>query len=124
MEDPRKLVKKQKLMIKILKYLPALMAALYLVNTILGYFNIDMTIISLISGVSLLPLIFLYVASYALGFCSYHRMFLHYIAVSDSVLWAITFLEITLSTYTIFLIMMLIAGVSMFIILYLWLKKK
>lgn len=122
--DMRKLVRWNHIMIKVLKVLPVIMGLLYFINIILGYFGISMLFISLLSGVSLLPLIFLYIASYALGFCNYHRMFLHYIATSDFILYLISFIGITLSTYYIFLIMMVLAGVFLFIILYQWLHKK
>lgn len=35
--------------------------------------------LSYIGGISVIPLIFLYLASYMFRFCEYHRMFLHYI---------------------------------------------
>lgn len=123
MKNQRKLVMWHKLMIKVLKILPMLIALLYFINTILGYYGINMDIISLLSGVSILPLLFLYIASYALGFCNYHRMFLHYVAVSDFMLWIITFSEISISIYNTFFLLMVIAGISLFIILYQWLKS-
>lgn len=123
MKNQRKLVMWHKLMIKVLKILPMLIALLYFINTILGYYGINMDIISLLSGVSILPLLFLYIASYALGFCNYHRMFLHYVAVSDFMLWIITFSEISISIYNTFFLLMVIAGIPLFIILYQWLKS-
>lgn len=123
MKNQRKLVMWHKLMIKVLKILPMLIALLYFINTILGYYGINMDIISLLSGVSILPLLFLYIASYALGFCNYHRMFLHYVAASDFMLWIITFSEISISIYNTFFLLMVIAGISLFIILYQWLKS-
>ena len=35
--------------------------------------------LSYIGGISVIPLVFLYLASYMFRFCEYHRMFLHYI---------------------------------------------
>ena len=69
--------------IGLLRVLPMLLAFIYVLNTILSYFNIDILLPSILGGISLLPLLFLYVSSYAFKFCSYHRMFLHYIVIVD-----------------------------------------
>ena len=67
----------------LLRILPMLLAFIYVLNTILSYFNIDILLPSILGGMSLLPLLFLYISSYAFKFCSYHRMFLHYIVIVD-----------------------------------------
>lgn len=69
--------------IGLLRILPMLLAFIYVLNTTLSYFNIDILLPSILGGMSLLPLLFLYVSSYAFKFCSYHRMFLHYIVIVD-----------------------------------------
>lgn len=78
---------KSKLLHKIelilLKFIPMLLAFISLSNTILSYFNIDSALFSYIGGVSLLPLIFLYLSSYVFKFCEYHRMFLHYVVITN-----------------------------------------
>ena len=67
------------------RVIPVIMAAVCLLNTLLSYFYIDLPILSYIGGVSLFPLLFFYFASYALQFCSYHRLPLHYVTVN----WAL-----------------------------------
>ena len=67
----------------LLKVLPMIIAAFYMLNTGLSYFYIDNLFISNIAGISLLPILFLYISSYVFRFCSYHRMFLHYIVTDD-----------------------------------------
>ena len=67
----------------LLKVLPMIIALFYLINTVTSYFNMDIPILSSIAGLSIIPLIFIYVSSYAFKFCEYHRMFLHYIVVND-----------------------------------------
>ena len=52
-------------------------------NSILSYLDIDVVILNYIGGVSILPLIFLYLSSYVFKFCEYHRMFLHYLLITD-----------------------------------------
>ena len=59
-----------------------LLAFITLLNSILSYFNIDLVILSYIGGVSLIPILFIYITSYTFKFCEYHRMFLHYIVVT------------------------------------------
>ena len=67
----------------LLKALPMIIALFYLINTVTSYFNMDIPILSSIAGLSIIPLIFIYVSSYAFKFCEYHRIFLHYIVIND-----------------------------------------
>ena len=64
-----------KVTVIVLKILPILLAFITLLNSILSYFNIDLVILSYIGGVSLITILFIYVASYTFKFCEYHRMF-------------------------------------------------
>lgn len=112
-----------KIEIVLLKVIPMLLAGIYLSNTILSYvFNIDLTILSYIGGVSFLPLVFLYVSSYAFKFCKYHRMFLHYITINESINAIDTHIGIPISDMHYFCLQMIIFGISLFIILYLYVK--
>lgn len=67
-----------------------LLAFITLLNSILSYFNIDLVILSYIGGVSLIPILFIYITSYTFKFCEYHRMFLHYIVVT----WIINIIDL------------------------------
>ena len=64
------------------KMIPMLLALCCLCNSILSYFNLDVCVLSYIGGISVIPLVFLYLASYMFRFCEYHRMFLHYIVIT------------------------------------------
>lgn len=72
-----------KIFLLILKYLPILLGVCYMINTFLYYIGIDIAILSILSGVLILPLIFILIASFVFHFCLYHRIFLYYIAFSD-----------------------------------------
>ena len=100
------------------------LAMLAVLNTTLSYFYIDLTILSYIGGVSVLSLAFFYLASYVFKFCEYHRMFLHYITLN----WVLNIVDyywgIPISDKGMFLIYMVITGIFLFIILYLYLKTK
>ena len=50
-----------------LKILPMLLAFITLLNSILSYFNIDLVILSYIGEVSLITILFIYIASYTLN---------------------------------------------------------
>lgn len=113
-----------KLELYLIKIIPMLMAGIYLLNTILSYFTIDIPVLSYISGTSLFNLIFLYLSSIVFKFCKYHRMFIHYITIN----WVLNiidyYIRIPISNRDLFLRYMIIAGISLFIILYLYIKRK
>ena len=102
-----------------LKIIPMLLAAITLLNQVLSFFYIDWEILSYIGGISLLPMAFLYLASYCFKFCSYHRMFLHYIVVCNILTAYDYYVGIPISGVALLLINLIIAGVFLFIILYL-----
>ena len=112
-----------KVTVIVLKILPILLAFITLLNSILSYFNIDLVILSYIGGVSLITILFIYVASYTFRFCEYHRIFLHYIVVT----WIINILDlyigIPINDLEYLCLQMIVAGISLFIILYFYLKR-
>ena len=95
-----------------------LLALTALLNTLLSYFDIDVPLLSYIGGISLLPLLFLYLSSYVFKFCEYHRMFLHYVSVN----WILNIIDyywgIPVSNKSLFLLYMVITGIFLFLILY------
>ena len=115
MEDTKRLYKVE---ICFLKVIPMLLALTALLNTLLSYFDIDAPLLSYIGGISLLPLLFLYLSSYVFKFCEYHRMFLHYVSVN----WILNIIDyywgIPVSNKNLFLLYMVITGIFLFLILY------
>lgn len=95
-----------------------------LVNAILSYFGIDLYILSYIGGVSIFTIIFLYLSSYVFKFCEYHRMFLHYVMAT----WVINIIDyyigIPISDLEYLCLQMIVAGISLFIILYLYVRSR
>ena len=108
-----------KIELYLLKVIPMIMAALHLVNTTLFYFGLDLEILSYLGGVSFLTLGFLYLSSYVFKFCEYHRMFLHYVAVTNLICIYDTYVGIPISDGVLFIVNISIAGMFLFIILYL-----
>ena len=113
-----------KLLLLTLKVIPMLLALVCLLNTILSYFEIDLVILSYIGGVSILPLIFLYLSSYAFRFCEYHRVFLHYVTLN----WAINiydyYIGVPLSDRNMLALYLIITCIFLFVILYLYMKSR
>lgn len=113
-----------KIELYLIKVIPMIYASLSLLNTTLSYFYINVEILSYIGSVSLVTLVLLYLTSYVFKFCEYHRMFIHYTTVT----WILNIIDlyigIPISDIGYLGIQLIIAGVSLFIILYLYTRKK
>ena len=107
----------QKLLLLVLKYIPIVIALCYMLNTM---FYIEP--LSNIAGVSLLTWIFLYLASIAFEFCSYHRMFLWYILMDDILNIVDYYWNIPISTDNLIRIHNILVGITLFIVLILYVK--
>lgn len=112
-----------KIELYLLKVMPMLLAAIYLINTVLSYYDIVLPALSYIGGLSFIPLLFMYISSYVFRFCSYHRMFLHYIVINDLINLTDYYYTLPMSDWELFILHMSIAGISLFIILYLYVKS-
>lgn len=93
-------------------------ALCYMLNTM---FYIEP--LSNIAEVSLLTWIFLYLASVVFEFCSYHRMFLWYILIDDILNIVDYYWNIPISTDNLIRIHNILAGVTLFIVLILYVKS-
>ena len=103
----------------LIKIIPFVLAIVCFVNTTLSYLRIDIPFLSYLGSTALLPLIFLYVSSYVFKFCEYHRMFLHYIVVNDILSWIDYSYGLPFDNLEYLVLHMSIAGIFLFIILYL-----
>lgn len=106
-----------------IKVIPMIYALLCILNTTLSYFNINAQILSYIGSVSLITLILLYMLSYIFKFCEYHRMFIHYVTITWILNIVDLYIGIPISDLYYLGIQLIIAGLSLFIILYLYLCK-
>lgn len=106
-----------------LKLIPMLLAACALVNTVFSFYGVRADVLSMIGGVSLLDLAFLYLASFVFRFCIYHRMFLHYVLVTDILNITDFYIGIPLDNRMMFGMYIAISGIFLFIILYLYKKR-
>lgn len=105
----------------LVKVMPMIVSLAYLIIATSYCFGVDMSIMSSIAGMSLVPLLFMYVSSYVFGFCPYHRMFLHYIAFNDVISLMDAYIAIQYRMFLAFCIS--IIGIALFIILYLYVKN-
>lgn len=113
-----------KLMLGTLKVIPMLLAFLAILNTMFGFLGIDCSVISMLGGISLLPLVFLYLVSFVFRFCIYHRMFLHYILLNNTLELIDYYVGIPVDTFELFVIHVILIGLFLFLVLYFYRKEK
>lgn len=111
-----------KIEIGLIKILPMLIALIYFTNSILAQCNIDVPVLSYIGGMSIIPIIFIYISSYVFKFCSYHRMFLHYIVVVDIINVYDYYVGININCRNMISLHCILAAVTLFVVLYLHVK--
>lgn len=114
---------KYKLLILVLKFIPMLTALCYMTSTIFNYFDYNIEPLSNIGGMSLLTWVFIYLASVVFKFCSYHRMFLWYILIDDLFNIIDYYWSIPISTDNILMLHNIWIGITLFIILVLYVKS-
>lgn len=113
-----------KIVLFLIKVVPIITSFLFLVNTILSYFCIELEIFSHICGVSVLSIIFMYLTSIAFQFCIYHRMFIHYITTNWLLRLYDYYIGIPIDDTQLLYTYMIITGIFLFIILYEYCKRK
>ena len=107
-----------KAVIVAIKVIPILIATLFLIRSILSCIEVDVAWLSYLCGMSLIPLLFMYLVSYAFKFCTYHRMFLHYIVVNDAINYIDYYIGIPLQYHELLRLHIIIAGVFLLLIIY------
>lgn len=106
-----------KIMLYSVKVIPMIISGIYLLNTVLSYFCIDLPCLSYI--VQYLFLAFMYLASYVFLFCKWYRMFIHYLLCILTLNIIDYHYGIPVSDRGMLLIYCILAGVFLFIIVYL-----
>jgi hypothetical protein len=110
-----------KLEIVIIKVLPFVIAALYILSTILDYIDICSTLVNYI--VYLMFFLFLYVSSYVFKFCGYHRMPIHYALGINLINVYDVYVGIPVDNYSMFGIYSIFTGIAIFITVYLYVRS-
>lgn len=117
----KKLVKK---FILATKVLPIVIAAIYFLNSTISFFYGNDIPLNYLGGVSLLPILYLYLASYTFKLCEYYRMYLHYIVIITIINVYDYYIGLSVNDLNLYLITVLITIITMFIIIYLKFFKK
>ena len=112
-----------KLLIIVLKFIPMLTALCYMSSTIFNYFGYNIEPLSNIGGMSLFTWLFIYLASIVFNFCSYHRVFLWYIFIDDIFNIIDYYITIPISTDNILMLHNIFIGITLFIVLILYVKS-
>lgn len=71
--------------------------------------------LSILSGTSILTLLFLIIVSFVFKFCLYHRIFLYYAATIDIINWIDFLYTIPISTIFLLSIELILAGITIII---------
>jgi len=114
--------KRHKLFLIILKFTPIINALGCFLNTIAGYFDIDLQVLSYICSTSMTSWIFIFIASYVFKFCLWYRMLLYYILIINGLNTLDYYVGIPLSDFNLLILYLLIAGITLFTILYIHVK--
>ena len=113
-----------KMMLLVLKVIPMLLALTAIIGMMLDFLGKDSSILSFIGGVSFLPLLFLYLASYVFRFCEYHRMFLHYVVANNLLTYADYYIGLPIENTTLFMLHVILIGIFLFLVLYFYRREK
>lgn len=108
----------------LLKVMPMLLALFDITNTTLCFLGIECCWLSFFGGISILSLLFLILFSFVLGFCTYHRMFLYYILVSNIVSIIDYTIGIPVSNRVLLDFHFILFGVFCFLVLHFYLKSR
>lgn len=113
-----------KLFLFISKYLPYVLSLLYMTNTIFSIFFIDLPILSIIGGMSILPIIYILCTSFLFKYCIYHRLPIYYICLNDCINWLVFKEIIPMSDIMYIICSLLLIFVTIIITTILYLKEK
>lgn len=97
-------------------------ALCYMISTLSNYFGYNIEILSNLGGMSLFTWTFIYLVSIVFKFCAYHRMFLWYIFIDDLFNILDYYFIIPLSTDNILMLHNVLIGITLFIVLILYVK--
>lgn len=108
----------------LLKIIPYVLALIYIVYTAFAFFNIDLIFLGYLAHMSVLPWIFLYLASYVFKFCTVHRLPLYYILVNDTITIIDAYIGIPLGWFNLLMLHTVIVGIFLFLIMYFHQKRR
>lgn len=103
--------------------LPFLLSIIGIIHTSLYFFlDLNIRMFSIIGGIGLIPLIYLWIASWCFRFCFYQKIFLYYLTLINCINIIDEYYTLPISTYNYYIIGYITFGCT--IILYAILKYK
>lgn len=112
-----------KLLLIMLKYIPIMVVLSYVLNTFLAYVGIDIPILSILSGMSVLTWLFMYLCAIVFRFCIYHRISLYYILITDIINMSDYYIGIPITDFELLMLHSIIIGTFIFIISFIYVKN-
>ena len=104
-----------------LKLIPIVLATLSFLNCVIAYFGLELKLLA--HAFMFFLISFIYIASYVLKFCEYHRMFLHYIVVIYIINCVDYYIGIPFNDIEILITTFILTFIMLVITLYLRLKR-
>ena len=104
-----------------LKVIPVILALLNFINYIISYLGYECKIVA--HGFVFLTISFIYVASYVLHFCEYHRICLHYVVIIYIINCVDYYIGIPISDFNIIALYFSITFIAIILIIYFKLKN-
>ena len=89
------------------------MALIDIIHTTFSYFNIDAFVLTIFGGMSISTIILAYIISYAFKYCTYHRIPLHYIVISNILATIDYYIGIPVSDFALFCLGLITFGICM-----------
>ena len=108
----------------LLRFIPFIIALIYVVYTASAFFGIDLIILGYLAHMSILPWMFIFLASFVFRFCIVHRLPLYYIVVADSITTLDAYVGIPLEWFHLLMLHAIIVGGFIFLILYFHQKRR
>lgn len=101
-----------------IKYTSIIVAFSILIGLIFSYLEIAVPLIDTLFGASIVATIPMYISSYTYKFCSYHRMFIHYIVLVHLIDTCDILIGIPLNDFNLLILYLIITGIFLLLILY------
>lgn len=107
-----------------LKVISYVITFIYVVYTAFAFFDIDLIFLGYLAHMSVLPWIFIILASFVFKFCIVHRLPLYYILANDTVTIIDAYIGIPLGWFNLLMLHSVIVGIFLFLIMYFHQKRR
>jgi hypothetical protein len=107
-----------KLLLIFVKFIPITLALIFVISTILNYYNISAIPLAYLGGSSFIFIGLLYIMSYVFKFCYLYRIPLYYITIVNIISITTKYVIIGISTLAVYRIYLIVTGLSLIIYIY------